>query len=332
MNHSFVVCDLKQGFADRLAGFVNKRHLCPYLMESFTDVGMLEEYGKKHRIEVLLIDELLYSKALEELNIGKVFLLTEEHVNQQDCEENRLYKYAPIPLIINAVMNDFADRNVNAMSTMTGKKAKVIGAFTPATNLGHSSYLLTLALKTAEKRKAFYLNISSTYGYRKMLKKESALDLSDAMYCIKNGNVGLKDWPEALVLNYGKLDYILPAAPVSDLQCMESTDWLSLLDAVRESDYEYIFLDLDESTAACFCMLEHCDIIYSAYRRDYLTENAFMAFDELLVNMGMSQISERIVKITPPDDDMTELTTDLFETLKLGKMGKYVSEIQHEDM
>lgn len=332
MNHSFVVCDLRQSFADRLAGFVNKRHLCPYLMESFTDVQMLEEYGKKHRIEVLLIDELLYSEALKDLKIGKVFLLTEERVNERDCEESRLYKYTPIPEIIDAVMNDFANRNKNAMSTLAGKKAKIIGAFTPATNLGHSSYLLTLALKTAEKRKAFYLNISSTYGYRKMLEKESALDLSDAMYCIKNGSISLKEWPDALVLNYGKLDYILPASPVSDLQCMESTDWLSLLDAVRELDYDYVFLDLDESTAACFCMLEHCDIIYSAYSKDLFTDNAFMAFDELLVNMGMSKISERIVKITPPDDEMTELTTDLFETLKLGKMGKYVSEILHEDM
>lgn len=332
MNHSFVVCDLKQGFADRLAGFVNKRHLCPYLMESFTDVNMLEEYGKKHRIEVLLIDELLYTNALKDLKIGKVFLLTEERVAKQDCEENKLYKYSPIPEIIGAVMNDFADRNINAMSTIAGKKAKIIGAFTPATNLGHSSYLLTLALKTAEKRKAFYLNISSTYGYRKMLGKESALDLSDAMYCVKNGNNRLKDWPEGLVLNYGKLDYILPATPVSDLQCMESTDWLSLLDAVRQLDYEYIFLDLDESTSACFCLLEYCDIIYSSYRKDCLTENAFVAFDELLVDMGMSKISERIVKVTPPDDELTELTMDLFETLKLGKMGKYVSEILHEDL
>lgn len=331
MNHSFVVCDFKQGFADRLAGFVNKRHLCPYLMESFTDVQMLEEYGKKHKIEVLLIDELLYTDALKDLKIGKVFLLTEERAVDQDCEEDKLYKYSPIPEIIGAVMNDFADRNTNAMSTIAGKKAKIIGAFTPATNLGHSSYLLTLALKTAEKRKAFYLNISSTYGYRKMLKKESALDLTEAMYCIKNGNTRLTDWPEALILNYGKLDYILPATPVSDLQCMESTDWLSLLEAVSQLDYEYIFLDLDESTAACFCLLEHCDIIYSAYRKDCFTENAFEDFNELLVNMGMSEIKEKIVKITPPKDERTELTTDLFEALKLGEMGKYVSEMLHEE-
>lgn len=330
MNHSFVVCDVKSGYADRLAGFVNKKHLCPYLMESFTDVDVLEEYGKKHRIEVLLIDELLYTDRIEKLNIGKVFLLTEQHPESLADEENRLYKYTPIPEIMDAIMCDFADRNKNAMSGLATLGPKIIGAFTPATNLGHTSYLLTLALKTAEKRRAFYLNIRSTYGFRKMLDKVSDSDLSDVMYCIKTGNRVPADWPEGLVLNYGKLDYILPATPVSDLQCVGAEDWRTLFDILVKQDYEYIFLDLDESTEACIELLYDCDLIYAAYKDDYICKSAFSEFEEVMEKMGLSLISNKLLKISPPEDCIPENSEDFFAALKNSKMGEYVNEVLHE--
>lgn len=331
MNHSFVVCDERRGFADRLAGYVNKRHLCPYLMESFTDVGMLEEYGAKNRIEVLLIDEPLYSDSIERMNIGKVFLLVEERQNSLASDVDRLYKYSPIPEIIDAVMCDYAERNKNTMSTITGDRAKIIGAFTPDTNLGHSSYLLTLALKTAEKRRVFYLNIRSTYGFRKMLNKVSDSDMSDVMYCIKTGNSDPDDWPEDVIKHYGNLDYILPALPVTDLHCTEAKDWKKLLDALAQKGYEYIFLDIDESTSACFTFLECCDLIYSPYKDDFLCRNAFLEFEEVLVKTGFTSVINKIRKISPPMDSFTEISEDLFSELKRGKMGEYVREVLHED-
>ena len=327
MNHSFAVCDLKQGFADRFAGFVNKRRLCPYLMESFTDVNLLEEYGKKHCIEVLLIDELLYTDRIKNLNIGQVFLLTEDQIHVQTAEGNRLYKFLSIPEIMNAVMLDFADRNKNYMSTTVGKKVKIIGGFTPATHIGHTSFILTLALKTAEKRKAFYLNISSTYGFLKMLNKMSCYDLSDVMYCIKNGNYMPDEWPKEVFFDYGNLKMILPATPVSDLQCINEEDWIRLLEIIGEMDVDYIFLDIDESTAACFSLLDRCDLIYSAGTDDYTSKVAFEEFEELLSKMGMSALCEKIRKVYPPADKIQEKPLDYFEALKSGPMGEYVSEV-----
>lgn len=331
MNHSFVVCDLRRGFADRLADYVNKRHLCPYLMESFTDVDMLEEYGKRHRIEVLIIDELLYTDRIKALNIGKIFLLTEERDYAAEQAEDRLYKFSPIPEILNAVMLDFADRNKKYMSTTAGKKTKVIGGFTPASNLGHTSFLLTLALKTAEKGKAFYMNISSTYGFRKMLDKMSGSDLADVMYCINNGNYEPKEWPEGTIYDYHKLKMIMPAVPMSDLQCIKEEDWVRLLEIITDMDFEYIFLELDESTSACFPLLERCDLIYSAYREDFVSISAFSEFDELLNRMGLSKVREKIRKVYIPDEIIRERPDDLATVLKNGQAGEYLTEVLRED-
>lgn len=329
MNHSFVVCDMEKSFADRLAGFVNKRHLCPYLMESVTDVGMLLEYGKKNCIEVLLIDELLYTEDIEKLNIGKVFLLTNHHNQATVSDGNRLYKYTPIPEIISVVMCDFAERNV--VSTTESGNAKIIGAFTPAISLRRTSFLLTMALMVAEKKRVFYLNISSTYGYRKMLDKESGLDLSDVMYCIKTGNEDSVNRINDMVLSYGKLDYFLPATPVSDLHCVETEDWEKLFNILKGKDYDYIFVDLDESTISCFELLNSCDLIYGAYREDYICKNAFLEFEEILIKMGLGSIGTRLRKISPPEEKIEEISENLFEALKNSEMGAYVQEVLNAD-
>lgn len=327
MNHCFVVCDLKPAFADRLARYVNKRRLSPYMMESFTDVNLLAEYAKKRYIDVLLIDELLYMEELEKLNIGKVFLLVEDRGRLDTDGFSKLYKYSAIPEIMDIVMCDYANRNKNAMSYAADNAVKIIGAFTPGPNLGHSSFLLTLALKTAERKKAFYLNIKSTYGFRKMLNKMSGFDLSDVMFEIKNGKTKPEDWEADAVMHYGQLDYILPALTITDLHCVETEDWRALLEALHDVGYDYIFLDLDESTQSCHELLRICDLIYSECEDTYVCREAFAEFYETSAKIGLSEVLDKMVRITPPDCDLQAYSEDCFASLKQGKMGIYVDKV-----
>lgn len=79
-------------------------------MESFTNVNLLMDYGSKRHIDVLLIDEELYTEDIEKLNIEKVFLLVDDRQKLQAEGMTRLYKFSSIPSIMNEVMCDYVNR------------------------------------------------------------------------------------------------------------------------------------------------------------------------------------------------------------------------------
>jgi len=321
LKRSIVVCDRKPGFAERMADYVNKRRLSPFLMESFTDVNLLQEYGMRNRIAVLLIDEAIYSEELKKLNIDDVYLLVEDRNSNQMQDQNRLYKYSPIPEIMKDVMCSYANRS-SAMSTNMQCGRRIIGAFTPALSIGHTSFLLTLALVVAEKKKAIYLPIRSTYGYRKMLKKLPEADLSDVMYSI----IANKETAEIdeYLLHYDNLDYILPAATASDLHSVEAADWEELFSLLASKEYDYIFIDLDESISGCHEVLARCDLIYASYDDSYECKMAFEEYEETISRRGLFNILEKMIKINPVENSIKEDYEDLFLSLKKGKMGDYV--------
>lgn len=330
MKHCFVICDFNAEFADRMAGYVNKRHLAPCIMESFTDVNLLAEYGRRIHIEVLLIDENLYTEDLAGLEIGKVFFLQEERNQPGVDDTERLYKYSSIPEIMKIVMCDYAERNKNVMSMGGNTEVKILGAFSPCTGLECSSFLLTLALKIAEKKSVFYLNIKSTHGFRKILNRMSGPDLSDIMYEIKNGKTKLDEWTSDAIFSYGKLDYVLPPPTITDLQCTENADWNTLLEAVVMSErYEYIFLDIDEGIRDCFYLLEKCQLIYASFEDTYLCKEAFEELEDTLFKIGYPKIFEKMQKVYVSEhrDDIDFQGDDFFESLKNGKMALYVQQI-----
>lgn len=327
MNHCFIVCDLKPGFADKMAEFVNKKRLAPYIMESFTNVNLLMDYGSKRHIDVLLIDEELYTEDIEKLNIEKVFLLVDDRQKLQAEGMTRLYKFSSIPSIMNAVMCDYVNRNRNAMSNTAEGKVKIIGAFTPLAYPGHSLFLLTLALSLAKKRKVCYLNLKSTYGLRKMLNKMSEPDLSDVMFLIKNGHLDIEEWPQNLINHYENMDFVLPPVSICDLRCAEAEDWTALLEVLKSASYEYILLDVDESTSACYELLKACDMIYCCGKDCFADKLAFDEFSDAMYKLGYYELIEKIEKINPPEFVFSEECSDYFMNLEKGEMGKYVESL-----
>lgn len=328
MKHSFIICDSNAEFAERMASYVNKRHLAPYIMESFTDVNLLTEYARRSKIEVLLIDECLYTEELVQLEPAKVFLLSDDQNNMHLNDMEHLYKYSSIPEIMKIVMCDYAERNKNAMSIGGNTKTKLLGAFSPFPGLECSSFLLTMALKIAEKKSVFYLSIKSTHGFRKILNKMSEPDLSDIMYEIKNGKKQMSEWTTGAIITYGNLDYVLPPPSITDLQCTENTDWNELMEAlINSGKYEYILLDIDESISECFNLLDRCQLIYSPYDDNSMCRAAYAEMEDTLYKIGCGSVFEKMKKVEISGYRPEETGEDYFASLKDGKMSIYVERI-----
>ena len=329
LNHCFAVCDSQAAFAEKMAGYVNRNHLCPYMMESFTRQSVLIEYGRNHYIDVLLIDEALYTDAVCELHAGKVFLLTEERPSEDSAAPVRLYKYSSIPEIMKKVMCDFADRNAASLTAQGGnRRLQVIGAFSPAPDYRHSSLVLTMAMIMAENTKVIYLHANSAYGYRSLLKGASELDLSDVMYEIQNGHDRLEDWRDGMILQHGNLHYVLPAVSAKDLQTAETKDWMALIDGIiRSGRYDRIMLDIDESTEACFELLARCDRIYSFSEKNAFCDAAFSAFADAAEKLGFDGITGKMIRLPVPAQTEDIPTDHFLETLKEGNGEIYVRKL-----
>lgn len=73
----FAVCDLEVDYALNFMDYLNQKKNIPFEIQAFTTVESLIAYGKNIHIELLLISQKAMCRQVQELEIGKIVILSE---------------------------------------------------------------------------------------------------------------------------------------------------------------------------------------------------------------------------------------------------------------
>lgn len=73
----FAVCDLEVDYALNFMDYLNHKKNIPFEIQAFTNVESLIAYGKMNHIELLLISQKAMCRQVQELEIGKIVILSE---------------------------------------------------------------------------------------------------------------------------------------------------------------------------------------------------------------------------------------------------------------
>ena len=73
----FAVCDLEAEYARNFMEYLNRKNNLPFEVQAFTSVESLAAYAGQTHVELLLISSDAMCREVQELNIGKVVILTE---------------------------------------------------------------------------------------------------------------------------------------------------------------------------------------------------------------------------------------------------------------
>lgn len=236
-----VVYDEDPLYAGRLAEYVNQKETFPFQAMAFSDLEKLKAYGRDHEIAILLVGERVREEA-KEIKAGlKMLLCDGEFVSQ---EEASVYKFQSGDCILQEVMACYCTVPPEPGLALMGKRALIMGIYSPIGRCGKTSFSLTLAHMLGKSQGVLFISLEEYSGFSKLVCGGYEQDLSDVFYLYRQGDF---NWLKlkSLILSHGNVDYIPPAAYGEDLDQAQPEEIAGLLKQIgTESGYERIVVDM----------------------------------------------------------------------------------------
>ena len=134
--------------------YLNQKKNIPFEIQVFTAVENLIAYGKKTRIELLLISGRAMCREVRELDIGKIIILSEGvHSPELDTYPS-VYKYQSSSDVIREVMECYGaeKKTVPGQYTVLKKTTEMLGVFFSAGALSENFLCADIRADTCERK------------------------------------------------------------------------------------------------------------------------------------------------------------------------------------
>ena len=326
----FAVCDLEVDYALNFMDYLNQKKNIPFEIQVFTAVENLIAYGKKTRIELLLISGRAMCREVRELDIGKIIILSEGvHSPELDTYPS-VYKYQSSSEVIREVMECYGaeKKTVPEQYTVLKKTTEMLGVFSPLGRCLKTSFALTLGQILAKERAVLYLNLEEYSGFEELMGRGFAHNLSDLLYYVRQDNQNLIHKMNSMVQSINNLDYVPPVQTPADIRSAAWKDWERLLQMIStESSYEVIVLDIGNGIDENFQLLDLCKRIYMPVLSDAVSMCKIAQFENLVRIWDFPQILEKTVRISPPFHMVSSPSPAYIEQLMWSELGDYVREL-----
>ena len=330
----FAVCDLEVDYALNFMDYLNQKKNIPFEIQAFTTVESLIAYGKNIHIELLLISQKAMCRQVQELEIGKIVILSEGvHPPELDRYPS-VYKYQASSDVVREVMACYgAEKAVTPVAFPVLKKTTVIyGIYSPVGRCLKTSFALTLGQILAKEKAVLYLNLEEYAGFEELMGKGFSQNLSDLLYFVRQENGNLIYKMNGMIQTVNNLDYIPPVRTPEDIRGTEWEDWENLIkEIVSHSSYEVVILDIGGAIDGIFQMLDRCKRIYMPVLTDPVSVSKISQFENLVRIWDYPQILARTTKMHLPFHGGNAAPENYIEGLLWSELGDYVREILRKE-
>lgn len=329
----FAVCDLEVDYALNFMDYMNQKKNIPFEIQAFTTVESLIAYGKKIHIELLLISGKAMCRQVQELDIGKIVILSEGvHPPELDRYPS-VYKYQASSDVVREVMACYgAEKAVApAIFPVLKKTTEIYGVYSPLGRCLKTSFALTLGQILSKGRAVLYLNLEEYSGFEEMMGRGFDKNLSDLLYYVRQENGNLVYKMSGMVQTVNNLDYIPPVRTPDDIRGTAWEDWEKLIqEIVLHSNYEVLILDMGGAVDGTFQMLDMCSRIYMPVLSDPVSVSKIAQFENLVRIWDYPQILTKAVKVRPPFHGGNVAPENYIEGLIWSELGDYVRKVLRE--
>lgn len=314
-------------YAAKFAEITNQKEGIPFVVMAFTSLEKLKEYAIKNPVEILLIGSEVEKESVEFLPIQKIFRLSEGETVAIKNEYSEIYKYQSSDAILREVMECYGTNEKEWYYCKKGKKAQMIGVYSPVSRCLKTSFALTLGQLLALDVRVLYVNLECFSGFCFLMGEEFQKDLADVLYFYKQGNVGMLKL-QSVIHHLGQMDYIPPVRYPEDLDQIEAEEMAEMLDQIaKEGGYERLILDVGNYGRQAEKLLEVCDVIYMPVREDGMSVSKLQEMEAYLKHSGHQQILEKTVRLKLPFHSNFGRKENYVEQLLWGELGDYVRQI-----
>lgn len=326
MEKIMAVWDVDASYAERFADVVNQKEKVPFTVVPFTSLEALKEYAKEHVIEILLAGGTVPLEQLKEIGAGAVVTLAEGEIVSSTGSFPSVYKYQSTDSVIREVMAYYCEKP-QPMLVAVGKRAKVIGVYSPVSRCLKTSLALTMGQQLARDHKALYVSFEVLSGFGSLINGSGKGDLSDVLYFFRQESFSVIRL-KSIVFNWKDMDYIPPVKYPEDLEQLTGEEAARLVEKLAlECGYEYIIVDIGQVICSMMPLLEQCDVVYMPVKEDGVSSAKLEEFDQYLEVSRQETLKERIVRVKLPYHNSFGRKDTYMEQLLWGELGDYVRKL-----
>ncbi len=324
------LCDKEENYIRRLADYLEKKKMQPFVIRAFTDIGQLKRFLDRGEIELLLIAESSYEEEIRDFPIKHTLILNESG-NQAGREVKNINKYQSSENIFQAVMNSYAENEGEITQRMaTGNRMKLIGNYSPIGRCMQTTFALSIGQILAKKHKTLYLNFESYSGFGYLLNREFPADITDVLYYFNCEKEKLAYRLEGMIQTLNGLDYVPPVMSYQDLAEIKGQDWIELFREIEKiSAYEYLVLDLSDQMKGLFDILRECFRIFTIIKEDGFAEAKMRQYETVIHMMNYEEIALKTKKWMLPE---FHRIPDGLEHLTHGEIASYAKKVIEEEI
>ncbi|MDO4787864.1 MAG: hypothetical protein Q4A19_01735 [Johnsonella sp.] len=302
MRHILAIVDRDIRYAERLADYINLGNRLPFKAMAY---GGTERYAKKDRgidTEILLISEEEYREYEERRAEKNIMLLSEEgFIREREGGEPyppMILKYNSAEEIIRDILRLYQPQKEHALLKLAGKKSALIGVFSPVNRCGKTQNAIALSMVIQQSKKTLLLCFDEYLGI--FSGREYEADLSDLLYCFKQGNYSWDKLSKAAYSECG-LNFIPPARYAEDLAEFSIAELSEIiLKIASESDYEAVVIDFGALGKRGVEIFELCDRIYMPQPFDERSRKKEEEFYQYLKLSGREGAKEKLESYRAP--------------------------------
>lgn len=251
-----------------------------------TDKNYFNEYFSQPKtIGVLLIDEQWYCESLEQHNIGRTFVLTDNHTGKIGKRTVQyIFKYSSSNEIYKSVLRVMEGRFIEREDIE--KETKVIVVTSASGGVGKTTLSLGIASCLASRlQKVLYIDAEHIHTFQYWF--EDCMPLNDAFYSkIQQSPKGIYEQIKTYI---GKQDfYYIPPFKAALVTLGIPMDFYRVLiqEAKESGDYDAIVVDTDSIFDANKAFLmTYSDVLITVLKQ---TKSSVYATDELLKNIRIN--------------------------------------------
>lgn len=317
MRRICAIYDRDEQYAYRFMNYVNDKRLLPFEVVIFTQKGVLQEYLKESRVELLL--KSTEAEELEEnVHVGKVIKLTEEPEGKEG-----VYKYQSIDSLIKEVLQHMGDdcTGEDVLSMVRGN-CKVYGVYSPVARCYKTTLALSLAMCTARNGRTLYVNLEEFCGIPELVNDMGG-NLSELLYYFRNNKEKVKGKLGTATRNCGGFEYIPVCSTPEDYEEIMPEEWLTFLQfLVENGGYDTMVLDIGNAVHESWKLVGLCETAFMPASVDVVGQKKEARFSEYLKLIGKGNLLEKIKRVEIPYDEELKQMEDI-EKLQWSRMGEY---------
>lgn len=295
------ICDPEQEYAYRLMDALSSREEFPFEIFTFTSGRKLKECLCGRPAEFLVIPQTAFEEDMMCCQTSGILLLWDAQ------EEGRpdlpgISKYSGVTKIMKKIMETALEGgNVGFLPfAKTEHSIRFLGIYTPLGRCLQTTFAFAAGQLLARNHKVLYLNFECWSGLPKMLNRTFETDFSDLLYHLQEpGGAFLSRLYQAAEQVNG-MDMIPPAISGFDIFQMDGAEWLSLLEVLQQSRYEYVILDLSDGVKGLFDILRRCSRVYTILREDSFAQAKLQQYRELLEKTDYRDILDLTREVQMP--------------------------------